>query len=1087
MTQPLLKRARLATAISLVSATFLITGCNLSEGDRTTHEDAERIKIEQLKAAKSQVVGIVQDTNGNPIAGATVSIGIATAKTDKSGVYYLKNVPVSGVNAHGAAATPLEIAIVPPTNKKGTNYLSATVSVTPTASTVIQSSEDGATVTNTANDKNSLIAYIQQDGLAISAGVAVIPALGSNVKGVLRNIENGLPVAGAVVGLDVLGVNGVDQQQVQNATAPKTSYGVATYQVATNAEGVFEFTNLPVDTEFRINVDNWKNVAGGTSVGNTGALALGGHFATTDETTNQNIGDFTVKFINTVDTIDPFVLSVSEVHQNGAIGKLKDQVNGTEGLTINFSEPVVVSHIEDSIYIKNITKPEDAINVASAELGPDGKSLVIKTVEPIAEGVIFEIHLNRIDYRDLADNNLEAGPATFNDKTIANYDANDTTTINPASGNIGTLKLTLQTYARAILQSGAVVDLEQQFEDGRTSDFETLLVLNKTFQDIDSGSLRNADVEIEQLNAKEAATRLQALANATYAPIGLTPPTVDTTTARATFTLDNSTPSRTYKIELLNSTGTKKVFTLPEVTADAEDTLTFNGAGDIATLKVKNEYEGAVELIVKSGTTLEHGDRLVIKTVNDLGIEVAETELELEDKIAPTTVLQNNYGLGDATSAVVTPNYGDGGELANNGSADVGTPLFNVTARLLTPQVGDVPLAIGETWTALTDAVDRDTNGNKQVSDAGLGGFALYDAKAWTTWNGVADARTRSVGIAFSEDITLTGTPAFGGTAATLSAWSAQNNVVQNDQGVVVAVDLANVTVSDIVKLANDDHGSVIDFSNVIKDAVGNVSVADNNAKVVIRDRLPPVATSAVYKGDSIEVTFNEALGDLTSDSEVVLDHAGAIASLDVAGNASLSTDRKTLTIDAKAWGVAFTNKNANFARGDYDHDNDAITADRSHGALKFTEIADQRGNTWANSNPGVAEPAIVIRDDVGTFDATRPSGPNISITGGNRVILTFNFTHRIDPASLGFAAGNNNLSAAATAALFTNTAAINTGAGTATGATLNANGRVLTVTLEAPFVSGVDTISPNATTVASAWDNAVAPIALLTSVLTVQ
>src|SRR5690606_13538176 len=115
--------------------------------------------------------------------------------------------------------------------------------------------------------------------------------------------------------------------------------------------------------------------------------------------------------------------------------------------------------------------------------------------------------------------------------------------------------------------------------------------------------------------------------------------------------------------------------------------------------------------------------------------------------------------------------------------------LFNVTARLLTPQVANgvaipVSLPIAETWKALTDVVDRDaTTGNKQVSDAGLAGFALYDAKAWTTWNGVADARTRSVGIAFSEDITLTGTPAFGGTAATLSAWSAQNNVVQDDLG----------------------------------------------------------------------------------------------------------------------------------------------------------------------------------------------------------------------------------------------------------------------------------------------------------------
>src|SRR5690606_15328871 len=214
---------------------------------------------------------------------------------------------------------------------------------------------------------------------------------------------------------------------------------------------------------FGLNIDNWRNPVSGDVVGNKGATTLvGSFFATTPETTVQNIGDIKATFIGTLDKKDPFVLSVSEVHQNAATGLLKDNVDGTQGLTINFSEPVVVQHINDSIYIKNNTKPTDAINVASAALSADGKALTVTTAAPIAEGVDFSIFLNRIDYRDTSGNNLGAGPATFKDETIAQYDSNNTTTVNTASGNIGTLELKLKTYAHPIMQSGQVVSLQQE-------------------------------------------------------------------------------------------------------------------------------------------------------------------------------------------------------------------------------------------------------------------------------------------------------------------------------------------------------------------------------------------------------------------------------------------------------------------------------------------------------------------------------------------------------------------------------------------------------------------------------------------------
>src|SRR5690554_4881977 len=806
-----------------------------------------------------------------------------------------------------------------------------------------------------------------------------------------------------------------------------------------------------------------------------GDLTLAGQFSTTPEATEQNIGDIKAKFIATVDDVDPFVLSVSEVRVNGTTGLLKDQVDGTEGLTINFSEPVVIEHIEDAIYIKNTTTPADAIRVDTAELSADGKTLVIKTVDPIAEGVEFSIHLNIVDVQDKAGNTLDVNPPTFNDKTIARYDY----AVTSAVSDFSTLELKLKTYSRAILETGAAVDLTQVMEDNRTSNFQILQSLNSTFIDLDSGSLRAADTGIEQLNSPDSSARLSALAAATLT-VGA-PASVDTTTARVRFTLDDTTPARNYVLQLKNSDGALKDVTVDEQSAAITLNAVTNGT-DTVEFKVDDKFNGELDLILKAAAgNVEHGDHVVIASVNDLGILVATTSLVLEDKVAPTTVLQTNYSLGDQTSAVTQPNYGDGGELAENGSASLGTPLFNVTARLLTPQIGDAPLPVADTWKALTDLVDKDDiTGNKQVSDTGLTGYALYDATAWNAWSNITDARTRNVGIAFSESIALSGTPTYDGTVG-LSGWAAQNNVVKNDIDGPVLVDLANVQVADIVTFANDNHNTVIDFTGVVADLQGNTATAANNAKVVVRDRLAPLPTSAVYNGDNIVVTFNEELGELTDTSEVELEGI-TIGSLDT--DATLSADKKTLTIKSSAWGVQFSNKDALFARGTYDHDGDNLTVVANHGALKVNEIADVRGNTWANSNTGAAQvdaPAIVIRDAVGAFEVTRTG----TLSAGTSTInLTFKFSHRIDLQDLGAGLGDTSLSAAATAGLFTLTSAATIDAtGNTTKATLDASGRVLTVTLNLTgAIAAGDTLVSSGVTVDSAWDGAATPITELFS-----
>src|SRR5690606_34387157 len=109
MTYSAFQKTRSATAIALISSSALISGCNLMDGDSShststsVQQEADLIVVSQQQAQKAQIVGVVQDTNGNPVAGATVSIGIATVQTNANGVYYLKDIPVTGLQQVGGA------------------------------------------------------------------------------------------------------------------------------------------------------------------------------------------------------------------------------------------------------------------------------------------------------------------------------------------------------------------------------------------------------------------------------------------------------------------------------------------------------------------------------------------------------------------------------------------------------------------------------------------------------------------------------------------------------------------------------------------------------------------------------------------------------------------------------------------------------------------------------------------------------------------------------------------------------------------------------------------------------------------------
>lgn len=1055
MERKIFHKAKLATAIALVSTTTLLTGC-IVDGDRsnasttTVQEDASRISVTDQATPLAQILGLVQDTNGNPVVGARVSIGSAAATTDANGAYAISNVPVTGFTGGTDAETPVAIQV---SIKPATGYLSATVSVSPQASTIIQTVAGDDT-----NTEDALLAIVTTDGLAVSAGITVVPALESTVTGVLRDEETGEVVADTVIGLELLEVNDVDQQQKQN-NGSGTSYGVASYQAATDANGVFTFTNLPVDSDFDIAIEGWTfdDLTGGNE-GN----ANSGEFATTPEVTIQNIGTITANLITSSDDVAPFVTSVNGVVVNAATGVLNDDLDGTQGLTINFSEPLQQIVDANSIYVYNTTLNE-VIAVDTFDLSADGNSLTITTTNPIAQDQTFEIYLSVVDFQDAADNSLVAVAAApvFQGDATPSYDT--------AAGvtSVGTVKLTLKTFADPVTEAGAVVSLTQLLTDGGSSNFELLQTLNSTFADVDTGSVRGDDLTIEQLNEVEAEARLDALAATTYSEPGLTSglASVETNVARVQFTIDATTESDTYILSLTNESGAAKNV---NVVATALVGTVTNDGTQAVTLTLTDGFAGAADLLLVG---VEPNDTITISSLTSFGTVDGVATRVLTDQVAPTTVLQNSYGQGLKSNATVGLNYGDGGELADLTPAALGAPIVNVTPRLLTPQAGgELALPVGETWDAIQALMQDDVApiGTQDVSLANMAaGFTAYDAEAFAAWT----VGSRKIGIAVSEDVSLTGTPTEDA-GQVLTGWTAQNDVLLNDQSGVVSADLINVTVPDVIDFANNDHGSTIDFTGVITDLSGNTAAAGNNAKVVIRDLMPPLLTSAIYNGEQIVLTYNENV--VVPDGTVfTLDGDGGDITITSSSDNTVVSG-STVTLDR----ADFTNLNSEavFDRGTFDHDANISTVDADHSVIYADDVEDTLGTSWDNwdavsgSTPAVTIPGIAIRDDAGAFQLGNTTIASLSATS-NRV--TYRFSHRIDLSSsgLGVEATANELTGAEVVAMFDIT---NIALDTASSAVLDPTGRVLVVdfvTTGANIV-GEDITIDVAFTIDSEWDN---------------
>ena len=300
-------------------------------------------------------------------------------------------------------------------------------------------------------------------------------------------------------------------------------------------------------------------------------------------------------------------------------------------------------------------------------------------------------------------------------------------------------------------------------------------------------------------------------------------------------------------------------------------------------------------------------------------------------------------------------------------------------------------------------------------------------------------AVSQNIGIAVSEDISVvadaTISTAFIDTAITASV--ALNDIIENvdDFGTPDSTDLLQITIADVVALANNDHGGTISLEGVIQDTAGtpNVTDAASNAQVVIEDAFPPMVVSAIWDGTTMTVVFNE---DIDDSQAVTMDFiSGSAVSFtmdpavtDVNAKDYFTYDDETFTL------VVNTDSTADIAGSflgvddtsneSFLYDDDADDTDEEqHGVLNIDNVSDTHGNKWFDYRVAdvsatalrwaVEAPQFLAVNQLGSFNYTvKVTGiEDTGVVGDDDGFATvvIDFSHPLDES---FATGldsNNN------------------------------------------------------------------------------
>jgi len=1040
--------------IFLVSA--FLSGCSSSNNQGSTSTSTSTSTtggvLSQINAPTGTVIGLVQDTNGNPIEGADVYLGGQTTRTNAGGQYIFNDVAATNtVNlAVGVTQNQLVISIVPPAG-----YLGASVTVTPEAQI------DG-NVSSPYSSTNPVTTFIS--GYIAQAGTAVLPKLQVTVTGVLRDVYTGQPLPNTELTMDmwdtiasplaIFSGLSINVPSLPGANAVKMTYATNKLIATTDAKGIFSFTNVAEDSFLSVQVKKHvlNSISSNTlqqdsffmlmlSPGDV-AFQLAPLVVDTFNTPAVvDIGDVLVTQISSSDTLPPYVAGVSGLANSNMFDNV---TTGLAGITITFSE--AIKPTPDNIYqVSMVDVTTGALLTNSATLAADGLSLSLTTAAPMPLATNIDINLLAADFHDLSDNAIVVSGAGAPNVT---YDASVTS----ATGS-QYLQLNMQSWRDAVIGATAVTASTQNLRDNLgIDDFAALQALNPVFNDAWDGDILVSD--FQGLNsaaddngdlANDAEIRLSALATAIQ---GGVPVSVVSNQANVSFTPSNAVYYAVTVTTLGVNVATADMVSNNVVPFDPAAPLaapaTIAAAG--GTFKVSDA--NPVSLIIGN---VNPGDTVTITPFDDLGYQGTPISTVLRDNIEPTTVLQPSYGLAIPQPFSVVPAFGNGGQLAGVPAGTlVGTPYLTLTAGLL-DNINPVGNSLAEELLA-SNTIDPVTN-LPFISSA----FNAYDAAAFAAMN-----NNRTIGIAVSEDIALTATAPIYGGAQVLSNWAANNNVFVDDNGVLTNVDLVNFDVADIFAMANTDHGSTIDLSNSIQDLALTPNVG-TVASVVVQDRMPPMVTSAFYNGSNITINFNEIINPQLGDVLLIGVSPITISQATV-DTFALSANKSQLVINAADWGGNL-NLGTTFALPTY--------GGNDHASFDFTQIQDIRGVSWINAAAGVASPNFAIASNVPKV-ASVTELPTGYANPATVFSIAYTFTHQINLTALGLVSNGTPiiLTGAQVALMFTPVgSAINPALSSGT---LSADGKVLTINFDVTpgAVAIGNTMTLNAGSVTSAYDN---------------
>ncbi len=374
----------------MVCAALALTGCMSPDEDDTLNE---------VTTLSGTVTGTVLDSNGSPIEGVlvrytgAVTKAAVSATTNDAGQFELPGVVVSGTSSVGTNDANGPITLVLDTGELEQPHMGATVLVSPDADVIANPGDDPVFI----------------DNFNVDTGPVRLPALNTEVRGTVRNVDTGAAVPGVQVTLEF---QGVEFDQDGNVGVAATYDSGANRTATTDDGGLFSFADVYADSCVRVSVGGHEIVTTAASLPSctelddedtdTSSIA----FATTNDGGVMDLATVTVDPYPNGDGIPPHVASTDGVVDDSVSpAPLASRIDGVapNGFVVEFSEPLQAGmDADDALVLIGEAPTQTSVTVAAASVS--GSTVTVETDAALPAGERVQLWLAREALLDSAGN-----------------------------------------------------------------------------------------------------------------------------------------------------------------------------------------------------------------------------------------------------------------------------------------------------------------------------------------------------------------------------------------------------------------------------------------------------------------------------------------------------------------------------------------------------------------------------------------------------------------------------------------------------------------------------------------------------------